>query len=418
MKTSRTFAIHFWLQLAKLKDGFAPVFARVTVDKKRVEISLKRKTEVTFWDSNIKRSASKTSQAKALNLYLDQVYADLLDCYKELSRELPIVTAQAIKARFLGEDQQFKSLMDIIEYHKVKMASTLTWGTLKNYNSTETYLHRFLQDKMNKKDIFLYQLSYSFIVDFEHYLRTTNPINKGQPLSNNGLMKHLERLKKLLNLAVKLEWVEKHPFVRFSLKFTKHDRPFLTQQELEKLEQLELALENHQVTRDIFVFCCYTGLAYSDVKSLTDNHVVRGIDGEYWIYSKRAKSGQLLKIPLLDKAMAILDRYKDPDCVPGQLLLPVYCNQKLNEYLKEIRVISGINKKLTFHSSRHTFATTVTLANGVPIETVSKLLGHTKLSTTQVYARVLEKKVSEDMSSLRNRLKENIGQTSIIRNIN
>lgn len=165
--------------------------------------------------------------------------------------------------------------------------------------------------------------------------------------------------------------VQKHPFVRFSLKFTKHDRPLLTQSEPNKLEQLELALEHHRVTRDIFVFCCYTGLAYSDVKILSDNHVLRGIDGEYWIYSKRAKSGQLLKIPLLDKAMVILERYTDPDCTPDRLLLPVYCNQKLNEYLKEIRVISGINKKLIFHTSRHTFATTVTLANGVPIETVA-----------------------------------------------
>lgn len=171
-------------------------------------------------------------------------------------------------------------------------------------------------------------------------------------------------------------------------------------------EQLNLDLEHHRVTRDIFVFCCYTGLAYSDVKNLTADHIVRGIDEEYWIFSKRAKSGQLLKIPLLDKAMAILDRYKDPDSKPDQLVLPVYCKQKLNDYLKEIRGISGINKKLTFHSSRHTFATTVTLTNGVPIETVSKLLGHTKLSTIQVYARVLEKKVSEDMLTLRSKLKE------------
>lgn len=418
MQTSRTFAIHFWLQLAKNKNGFAPVFARVTVDKRRVEISLKRKCEVTSWDSNIKRSSSKTPQAKALNLYLDQVHADLLDCYKELSRELPIVTAQDIKSRFLGEDQQFKSLIDIIEYHKVKMASTLTWGTLKNYNSTETYLKRFLEEKMNKKDIFLYQLSYSFIVDFEHYLRTTNPINKGQPLSNNGLMKHLERLKKLLNLAVKLEWVDKHPFVRFSLKFTKHDRPFLTQDELDKLEHLELQDEHLRITRDIFIFCCYTGLAYADVKNLTENQIVQGIDREYWIYSRRAKSGQLLKIPLLDKAMAILETYKVSNPKPDQPVLPVYCNQKINEYLKEIRSIYGTRKKLTFHSSRHTFATTVTLANGVPIETVSKLLGHSKLSTTQVYARVLEKKVSEDMSSLKRILNKNINDVSTTNQVN
>ncbi len=209
----------------------------------------------------------------------------------------------------------------------------------------------------------------------------------------------------------------KHPFITFSLKFTKHDRPFLTQPGLDKLEQLDIGLEHHRVTRDIFVFCCYTGLAYSDVKSLTNSHVVRGIDGEYWIYLKRTKSRQLLKILLHDKALVILDRHKDPEYLPGQLLLQVYCNQKLNEYLKETRTIPGI-KKLTFHSSRHTFATTLTLSNGVPIETVSKLLGHTKPSTTQVYARVLEKKVSEDMSSLRSRLNGCIGKSSAQRKTN
>lgn len=421
MQTSKTFTVHFWLQMAKEKGGKAPIYARITVNQKRVEISLKRYTEVTFWDQNIKRSTARTPKAKALNLYLDQVYADLLECKKELARESSLVTAQTIKARFLGEDQEYKTLFDLVEYHKVNMVSTLTWGTLKNYFATEKYLLRFLKEKFKQDDIYLHQLSYRFIIDFEHYLRTAPSINKAQPLSNNGIMKHLERLKKLLNLALKLEWVEIDPFLRFSLRFKKQERHFLSQPELDRLEVLELKQENHRITRDIFIFSCYTGLPYTDVKNLKKKNIARGIDGEYWIFSRRAKNEQFLKIPLLKKAMEILDKYKDMEVSQGKSLLPVYSNQKLNTNLKEIAAILKVDKKLTFHSARHTFATTVTLSNGVPIETVSKLLGHTKLSTTQIYSRVIEKKVSEDMGILRRKLNlaiDNVAENNPLRKNN
>lgn len=404
MQTSRTFSIHFWLSMAKKKDDLAPIYARITVDGKRAEISLKRFTSVTYWDTRSKRTTSRISGGKSLNVYLDQVYSDLLECQKQLLAESLYVTSQAIKARYLGEDEQHKTLLELISYHNKNMVSVLKPGTLKNYFTTERYIKRYLKNKLKTNDIYLKQLSYKFIIDFEQFLRTGKSINSFQPLKNNGVMKHLERLKKMMNLALRLEWIEKDPFVRFSLKFTKHQRAFLSQSELEVLESGLLLKQIHQKTRDIFVFACYTGLSYIDVKLLCQDHIVRGIDGDYWIFTKREKNDEAVKIPLLDKALDIIKKYDQDTINKQEQLLPVFSNQKINKYLKEIAGILKINKNLTFHAARHTFATTVTLSNGVPIETVSKLLGHTKLSTTQIYARVIEQKVSSDMRSLRNRL--------------
>lgn len=409
MRTSKTFSIHFWANSAKIKDDLTPIYARVTVDGKRAEISLKRSITVTYWDTRSKRANWRFPEGKALNAYLDQVYADLLACHKQLLGESKFVTAQTIKARYLGEDEQHKTLLELVSYHNENMRSILKPGTLKNYYTTERYIKRYLKNKLKTNDIYLKQLSYKFIIDFEQFLRNGKSINDGQPLRNNGVMKHLERLKKLMNLALQLEWVEKDPFIRFKLKFKKHNREYLSQLELERIETGVLNKENLQKTRDIFVFACYTGLSYIDVKSLSEEHIVRGIDGDFWIFTKREKNDQPVKIPLLDKAFDILKKYEHCSGNNEEKLLPVLSNQKLNKYLKEIAEILGIGKKFTFHSARHTFATTVTLSNGMPIETVSKLLGHSKLSTTQTYARVIEQKVSTDMHLLKTKLNTNEG---------
>lgn len=403
MQTSKTFSIHFWLNIAKQKNDLCPIYARITVEGKRAEISLKRSILVTFWDTRSKRSNSRTLEGKALNDYLDQVYSDLLACHKQLLGESKYVTAQAIKARYLGEDEQHKTLLELVSYHNLNMGSILKPGTLKNYFTTERYIQRFLNNNLKINDIYLKQLSYKFIIDFEQFLRNGKSINSSKPLNNNGVMKHLERLKKMSKLALRLEWIDKDPFIKFSLKFKKHSRTFLSQTELEILESAKLSKTTHQKTRDIFVFACYTGLSYIDVKLLNENHIVRGIDGNYWIFTKREKTDEILKIPLLDKAYEILKKY-DHEFNKTDKLLPVFSNQKINEYLKDIASDLKISKRLSFHAARHTFATTITLSNGVPIETVSKLLGHSKLATTQIYAKVLEQKLSEDMSSLRRKL--------------
>ncbi len=215
-------------------------------------------------------------------------------------------------------------------------------------------------------------------------------------------MKHLERFKKMLNLSIRLEWLVKNPFDNFQFRFEKNERQYLSKRELQLVETTEFTNSSLQKVKDVFIFSCYTGLSYIDLKELTIHQIIKGIDGSNWIYTKREKTDETVKVPLLSQAQNIMDRYGDS--IKDEFLFPVFSNQKVNKYLKEIMLQLKIRKNITFHSARHTFATTVTLSNGVPIETVSKLLGHTKLSTTQIYARVLEGKLSEDMLLLKEKL--------------
>lgn len=198
-------------------------------------------------------------------------------------------------------------------------------------------------------------------------------------------------------------------FLGYKLTKREIERHFLTSEELEVIASKDFATPRLKQVRDIFLFCCYTGLAYADVKKLKRNEIATGIDGEKWIFTHRQKTETPTRLPLLPPAMEILERYKDhPQCENSGQLLPVLCNQKMNGYLKEIADVCGVTKKMTTHIARHTFATTVTLCNGVPIETVGKMLGHRNLKTTQHYAKILDKKVSEDMKVLRSKFSQSV----------
>ncbi|WP_442845672.1 site-specific integrase [Leeuwenhoekiella sp. H156] len=404
MGTSNLFNIHFWLNLSKRNGDLAPIYARITVNGKRSEISLQKQTSVTFWDTKLKQTNLRSTEGKALNTYLDQVYTKLLTCNTELSDEFNVVTAQSVKARFLGLDESNKTLLELVSYHNEKMEGILKPGTLKNYYTTEKYIKIFLINKKKTPDLLLKQINYSFIIDFEHYFRKGSSLQNSNSLNNNGIMKHLERLRKLMNFALDLGWLEKNPFARYRLKFRKIEKQFLTRDELQKIETTDLKNSKLQTVKDIFIFACYTGLSYIDIKNLHQNNIVKGIDGSDWIFTQRAKNEQVVKVPLLPTPLRLLNKYKLHAEFNNGKLLPIYSNQKVNSYLKDIATLLKIPKHLTFHSARHTFATSVTLANGVPIETVSKMLGHTKISTTQIYARVLEEKISSDIEILRSRL--------------
>jgi len=314
--------------------------------------------------------------------------------------EEKVITPQSIKARFFGEDEGGKTLKQLIAYHNGTMHTSLRPGTRKNYHITERCVGLFLKEEYGIEDIKLKKLNYRFISDFEQYLRKYRPSTRTK-CTNNGAMKHMERLKKISRLAVRLDWIAKDPFENYKLRFEKTEREYLTKRELSLIEETRFTKEGVEKCKDIFLFSCYTGLSYIDVKALTPDHLLKGIDGNEWLFTKRIKTDEKLKIPLLPQAKEIIKKYEDsPERKVMKVLLPVYSNQKVNYYLKEICKTCKIYKKVTFHTARHTFATTVTLSNGVPIETVSKMLGHTKLTTTQIYARVLEKKVGEDMRKL------------------
>jgi len=403
MPNYTTFSVLFFVRKHHDETKKLFIYARVTVNGKRSEISLKRSISVNQWDASKGRARGTAPKSRILNQYLDQVYNKFLDCHKQLSSENKVISAQSIKARFYGNDEHQKTLLELMSYHTTHMKNVLKPGTLKNYYTTESYLKEFLNKKMSCNDMNLKQINYRFVTDFEQFLRSYSAKVSRKTCGNNGTMKHLERFKKMLNLAIRLEWLVKNPFDNFKFRFEKNERQYLSKRELNILETTNFTRSSLQRVKDIFIFSCYTGLSYIDIKELTLHQIVKGIDGSNWIYTKREKTNETVKVPLLPQAQILLDKYKD-QITHDDYLFPVCSNQKVNKYLKEIILQLKIKKTITFHSARHTFATTVTLSNGVPIETVSKLLGHSKLSTTQIYARVIDSKISSDMDCLKNKL--------------
>jgi len=401
MRTNSTLGVIFFTRKKRNNPEKLDIYVRITVNKQRAEFSIKRDIAVFNWDIFRCRAKETDQNLILLNTYLDDVYAEVLNAHKQLHSERKVITAKAIKLRYFGEDEQRMTLMKAVEYHNQNSNDELRSGTLKNYFSTEKYLRQFLREKHKTDDIYFIQLNYRFIVNFENYIRTFKPKKRRRTCTNNGVMKHLSRLMKITNMAIRMEWLDKDPFKNYKLRFVKNERYYLTERELDLLEGTSFMTRGLQIVKDIFLFSCYTGLSYIDIKELNPNQILVGIDGNKWIHTQRIKTNEQLKIPLLPKAKKILEKYKN-EIVASDKLLPVYSNQKMNKILKEIAKACGIHKNITFHVARHTFATTVTLSNGVPIETVSKLLGHTKLTTTQIYARVLQKKVGEDMQNLMN----------------
>ncbi len=405
MTTNQTFSVQFLVRPDKKIKSEGNIFVRVTVNGARTEFSLKMKVHIAQWNNDKEKIESRSTEARQLNHYIDNVKGQLLGIYRELVLNKELVTPEIIKNHFYGIKDKGETLLSLLEYHRESQKDMLSWGTLKNYQTTEKYVSKFLLEKKKTGDIYLHQLNYQFITEFESYLRAHRPVDHQRPLGNNGVMKHLERLRKMVNMAFKMEWIAKNPFEKHRLVFKKVERPYLSQQELNRMEEKQFSIERIQFVKDLFIFACYTGLAYIDVSQLTPMNIVKGIDGSDWIYTKREKTEVQVHIPILPTAFEIIHKYRDhPRAQDHNKLFPPISNQKINSYLKEIADLCGITKPLSFHIARHTFATTVTLSNGVPIETVSKLLGHTKISTTQIYAKVVENKISADMQQLQLKL--------------
>jgi site-specific recombinase XerD len=407
MRNTSTFRIKFILRKNKAKEDSSPIYVRITVDTRRLELSLKQSILPDNWDPIKTKAKGNSEEAKSLNHYLDEVHARLIEHYQTLQIQKELITADAIKNMFLGIDQKDYTLRKLIEYHNQVMEPTLARGTLKNYFTTQKYINEFMQEKYTTSDVFLCKLNYKFITDFEYFLRNRKPLDHQRPLNNNGVMKHLERLRKMVNMAVKMEWIDKDPFEKYQLKFTHAERGYLTENELAVIENKTLRIERLCYIRDLFVFSCYTGLPYIDVMKLRPANIILGIDGEYWISTRRQKTDEPVRVPILPVAWTMIEKYKNhPRSLNKGTVFPYITNQRLNSYLKELADLCGIDKNLSFHLARHTFATTITLNNGVPIESVSKMLGHSRITTTQIYARVIERKVSDDMNQLREKMHE------------
>jgi site-specific recombinase XerD len=338
------------------------IYMRITIDGHSTEISTKRKCKPENWNVEAGRLKGKSDSVKAFNAYLDTLQQKVFEAKRKLIEIDKELTAENIKNLLLGKDNRKKHmLLEVFQNHNEQMETLVGQeyapGTLERYKTS--YNH-------------------------------------------NTTMKYLSNFKKIVIKCIKNGWLQKDPFIGFNMAKREVERTALTENELEIIQSKRFSIKRLKLVRDIFLFSCYTGLAYADVQKLKRSEIMIGVDGEKWIFTKRQKTDSSSRIPILPPALEILKQYQeDPQCKFQDKVLPVLSNQKMNSYLKEIADACGISKNLTYHIARHTFATTVTLSNGVPIETVSKMLGHRNLKTTQHYAKILDKKISEDMKNLR-----------------
>ncbi len=405
MRTSLSFSILIWAYSKRAKNNRASLYARITINGKRVNISLQERVNLNVWDPKLQKAKGNSETSRSVNHFIAQVKADIMQCYRDLSNGGRVVTPQLVKARYLGEDKENHSLCDIFLYHNETNEYKLCSRKLSHYRTSQKYILNYISQVYKSSDMFLRDLDYKFLLGLESFLRNYGTAHHNGSIGNNTTMKHIQRLRKMINLARHMEWIDRDPFRKFKQTIIKREREFLTDLELKKIEGLESSIERIMVVRDLFVFSCYTGISYIDIMKLDRSCVKQGIDGNQWIMDTRNKTGTPFKIPLLPTTERLIAKYwNHPRTRVHGGLMPSLSNQRLNSYLKEIADLCGITKNLTFHMARHTFATTVTLSNGVPIETVSKMLGHTTLATTQIYARVIERKISEDMENLKVRL--------------
>jgi hypothetical protein len=302
MKTSQSFGVYFTIKKEKAsKDGKTAVYACVTVNKDKCFIALKQYVEVERWDYGKGEAKGKTSETKEVNSYLAEVKFTITEYYQYLQLHGKLITPQILKSHFLGETktEEVFTLSRLLDYHKETSNKSLKWSTLKHYEVTRRYLERFLALKFSKADIYLHEIDYKFIKDFEVYLRTHKPADHPQPLNNNGVMKHIVRLKKMINLAEHLGWVINNPFTGYKLKMQKINRAHLSEKELLAIENYDFELERLDIVRDIFVFSCYTGLSYVDVSNLTPEKIIKEVDGEHWVRTCREKTLIPVNVPLL-----------------------------------------------------------------------------------------------------------------------
>ena len=403
---NKTFNLLFFIKKNKIRtNGTAPIYLRITIDGKAAEIAAKRYIDPKKWDNKAHKAVGNSQEAKILNAYLKTLEQQVYDFHYLMLKEEDFVTAESLKSKLLGTDVTTRMLIPIFQEHNDKVEALVgkdfAPGTLERYKTSLKHTQEFLNWKYKVSDIDITKIDHVFIMDYDFWLRSV------RKCANNTAVKYIKNFKKIIRLCMANGWLSKDPFLGYKAKLKVVERPYLTKDEIQAIYEKEFASDRLNQVRDFFIFSCFTGLAYVDVKQLSKSNINIGIDGDQWIFTRRQKTDTSTRVPLLPLAQELVLKYENHlQCVNSDVMFPILSNQKMNSYLKEIASICGINKELTFHIARHTFATTVTLSNGVPIESVSKMLGHTNIKTTQHYAKILDKKVSEDMSVLRNLLQK------------
>ena len=396
------FSVLFYIKKAKLlKNGEAPICLRITVNGKRAEIQIKRSVEIGKWNAQRECAIGKDRKHLELNHYLETVRTRVLRIHRELEQDDKPITAEILKKLFYGEKQTPKMLLEVFKEHNAKyrelIGKDVVKATVLRYERTVRYLEEFLKKEYQLNDIPLYNINHEFISNFEFFIKTE------KNCAQNATVKYLKNLKKIIILALTNKWMTDNPFSGIRFKQTQSNREFLSEEELHIIMEKKFKILRLEIVRDIFVFCCLSGLAFTDIKHLRPEHITKGPNGENWIRKPREKTNNMCHIPLLDIPALIVEKYKNnPICVQKNMVLPVPCNQLMNSYLKEIADMCGITKKLTTHVGRHTFAC-IALANKVSMETIARMLGHSDIRTTKIYAKVLDTTVSKEMEVMKHK---------------
>lgn len=400
METRTRKSFSFFIKKTRiLKNGEASIYLKLTINKECVHIAIGKNVNPIIWDAI--QSGQKTTSKEALQVkdYLDHTKHVIKQHINNLQEDGKEISALSVRNAYLGIKDSQKTIIQIFQDHNDR--ATLLKGidfspaTVQRYETCLRLTQTYIREKYNRDDLPLEKLDHDFITGLEVYYKIK------RSCAHNTAIKYLKNLKKITNLALANGWMKKDPYANYKFTLRKVDKGFLSEEELETIIKKEFDIERLTNVKDCFVFGCFTGLAYSDLKSLSSDNIVKGDDGKLWINTRRHKTDNICNIPLLPIAQEILKKYEEhPLCISNNKLLPIPTNQKLNQYLKEIADGCGIKKEITTHMARHTFATTVTLNNDIPIESVSKMLGHSSINMTRIYARLLDKKVSQDMNKL------------------
>jgi len=399
----QTFNICFFVRKNKKnKDGKVPLFLRITNNGKRWDSALKIGVDPGRWDAK-KQIEIIEDGAKYSNLVNETIESLRFRIHKiklKLEDEGKVLTLESIRDKLTDKENLERKILKLFQRHNVeceqKVGIQIASATSERYQTCYKHLRDFIKNEFRAEDLPVYEINKRFYEKFEYYLK------KEKKCAHNTTIKYIRNFNKIVRIAVELGWLTKSPYKDIGYRLEEIDKPYLNMEELNSIIDKEISIKRLDIIRDVFIFCCHTGLSFSDVKELKRDNIQIGIDKNNWIIKNRKKTNIISRIPLLDTPAKIIEKYKDyPISVTSTTLLPVPSNQKMNSYLKELADIAGITKVLTTHTARRTFATTIMLQNGVNMEAVSKMLGHTSLFMTRKYAKVDEFYIAQETEKVR-----------------
>ncbi len=402
MSVTKKISVLFWVRKSRTKKeaNTVPLYCRVTVGGQRYDFPLNVSIRPASWIAKAQRVAGKTEADREANRVIEETGQLITETIERIQQKHYELSIENFKLQFKAKENEYSTIIKLFDYHEAVERKNLRPGSYRGYIVTRKHLLDFIRIKFHLSDYSIDAIGKSFVYEFFAYLQGYRREGTTR-CAVNGALKHIARFKRIMNLAVQNEWIANNPVCLLKVRKEHVEKGYLTEEEIKRLKAVTL-LPHLDIARDIFMFSVYTGMAYVDILMLTNENVKLGIDGSRWLNYHRQKTSQRVAVPLLEPAEELIARYATYHSEKvNRPIFPVPCNQAINRYLKTIAKAAGIRKNITFHMGRHTFATTITLSQGVPIETVSKMLGHASLTITQLYAKIVDKKVMDDMAQLK-----------------